>query len=280
MRLSVFYDHILEAHGQSGKSIPEILRVCHSLGIDGIEIEYTLFSKNRESITSMLSGAGMSVSCFYEFYQFQKNSDLSWAKQMLQTAAELKVPRVLAVPGALEAGDAAELCACSGTYEAVCHFMDNHPGVQRIRQALSGLASCGSSLGGTVTLEDFDGFMQPFARMNQLLWFMRNVPGLRYTLDMGNFAFSDEDVVQAAELLKDYIVHVHCKDRAVNPYVHGTNCRGLGPSPAGGGYIPVEDLILTLKKSGYNGYLAIEHFGAPDQLSFIRQSADFLRKCM
>ena len=96
MRLSVFYDHILEAHGQSGKSIPEILRVCHSLGIDGIEIEYTLFSKNRESITSMLSGAGMSVSCFYEFYQFQKNSDLSWAKQMLQTAAELKVPRVLA----------------------------------------------------------------------------------------------------------------------------------------------------------------------------------------
>lgn len=44
---------------------------------------------------------------------------------------------------------------------------------------------------------------------------MKNVPGLKYTLDTGNFAFSDENVLEAMEVMKDYIVHVHCKDRAV-----------------------------------------------------------------
>ena len=71
------------------------------------------------------------------------------------------------------------------------------------------------------TLEDFDGPVQPFARMYQLLWFMENVPGLKFTLDTGNFAYSDEDAVQAYEVLKDYIVHVHCKDRNVDPALTG-----------------------------------------------------------
>ena len=96
---------------------------------------------------------------------------------------------------------------------------------------------------------------------------------------MGNFAFSDEDVIRAADLLKDYIVHVHCKDRALNPAVRGDFCKGLGQSPAGCGYIPIQVLVSTLRERGYDGYLAIEHFDVPDQLSFIRKSADFLREC-
>lgn len=93
--------------------------------------------------------------------------------------------------------------------------------------ALSSLAEYAALRGVTITLEDFDGFLQPFARTYPLLWFMEHVPGLRYTLDIGNFAFSDEDVSYAAWLLKDYIVHVHCKDRAESPLVHGRFCRAL-----------------------------------------------------
>ena len=68
-------------------------------------------------------------------------------------------------------------------------------------------------LGVEVTLEDFDNAEAPYSRMNELLWFTRNVPGLRCTFDMGNFAFGYENVMDAYELLKNYIVHVHCKDR-------------------------------------------------------------------
>lgn len=278
MKLSVFYDHILQAHKQSGKSIPEILQFCREQGIEGVEMEYTLFSKDRDQIYSMLSDAGLLVSCFYDFFEFHNNENLSKAEEMLETASEFNVSRVLIVPGAIEAQEAAELSACSDSYESTACFMDHHPGIQNMKRALSSLTAYARACNVTITLEDFDGFVQPFSRMNQLLWFMKNIPDLRYTLDMGNFAFSNEDVVQAAKLLKDYIVHVHCKDRALNSAVKGTYCKGLGSSPAGGGYIPVRELISLLKEWGYDGYLAIEHFGAEDQISFMRESADFLRR--
>ena len=280
MKLSVFYDHILKAHEQTGKSVPEILKLCHSCGIDGVEVDYDAFEKNGDEICAMLADAQMRISCFCRFFEFQNNGDLSGAKKMLETAADLNVGRVLIIPGFLNAPDAAELSACSGLYETTARFMDGHPGVQNMKGALVALTEYAAARGVAVTLEDFDGFAQPFARMNQLLWFMKNVPGLRFTLDMGNFAFSDENVIQAAALLKDYIVHVHCKDRAVNPAVCGTFCKGLGASPVGSGYIPIRELIAVLRDISYDGYLVIEHFGAPDQLSFIRQSAAFLRSCM
>ena len=64
MKLSVFYDHIMQAHKQTGKSISEILKLCRSIGIEGVEMEYILFSQDRDAICSMLSDAGLSVSCF------------------------------------------------------------------------------------------------------------------------------------------------------------------------------------------------------------------------
>ena len=276
-KLSVFYDHILQTCEQSGKTIPEVLSFCKEQGISAVEINYSLFASEKEVIASMLADAGLVISCMYESFDFARDTDLTKAKQMLHAAAEQQVSRVLFVAGALENAEAAELAACSSTYEATSTFMDENEAVQNIAHALSALTEYAVLLGVTITLEDFDGFCQPFARTYPLLWFMEHVPGLRYTLDMGNFAFSDEDVAYAAWLLKDYIVHVHCKDRAESPLVHGTFCRGLGQTPAGTGYLPMAELLNRLKERGYDGYLAIEHFDAPDQLSFIRQSAAFLR---
>ena len=44
------------------------------------------------------------------------------------------------------------------------------------------------------------------------------------------------------------------------------------------GYLPMAKLLTDLEACDYDGYLAIEHFDAPDQLSFIEQSAAFLRQ--
>lgn len=118
------------------------------------------------------------------------------------------------------------------------------------------------------------------ARMYQLLWFMENVPGLKFTLDTGNFAYSDEDAVQAYEVLKDYIVHVHCKDRNVDPALTGEHRynRGLLAAAVGSGYLPMKEILDRLKESGYEDYLAIEHFNAADQVAFMEQSAAFLQQ--
>ena len=260
-KLSVFYEHILQACEQSGKTIPEVLAFCRDQGISAVEMNYSLFASEKEVIAPMLSDAGLVISCMHETFDFSHDTDLGRAQQMLDTAASQQVSRVLFVAGALETAEAAELAACSSTYEATSTFMAENKSIQNMVHALSSLAEYAALRGVTITF-----------------WFMEHVPGLRYTLDIGNFAFSDEDVSYAAWLLKDYIVHVHCKDRAESPLVHGRFCRGLGQTPAGTGYLPMAKLLTDLEACDYDGYLAIEHFDAPDQLSFIEQSAAFLRQ--
>lgn len=278
MMLSVFYDHILEAAVQSKRGTAEILKECHSMGIDGLEINYSFLARNKNSVCNEIRESKMNVSCIYESFDFGKNPDISAAKKMIETAAELKTPRVLIIPGTLEDWEAAELSACSGTYETAETYMNQSGSIRNMKYALSRLVEYAGTFGIQVTLEDYDGFTQPFARIYPLLWFMKNTVGLKYTLDTGNFAFSDENVMQAAYVLKEYIVHIHCKDREYSGKVHGEFCKGLGQCPAGSGYIPIYELLSHIKASGYNGYLAIEHFGVPDQLSYIKKSADFLKQ--
>ena len=47
---------------------------------------------------------------------------------------------------------------------------------------------------------------------------MEQVPGFCWTLDVGNFAYSSENILDAYEVLHTYTAHVHCKDRGTeNP---------------------------------------------------------------
>lgn len=278
MKLSVFYDHILEAAQQTGKSVSEILAYCHNIGISGLEINFSFLKENKKTVCSELSDSGMKISCIYETFDFGRSKDTSKGKRMIETTAEMKAPRILVIPGELESWEAAELSACSDVYDTTEQYMNQSASIQNMQCALRELVGYATKTGIQVTLEDFDGFMHPFARINQLLWFMKHVQGLTYTLDTGNFSFSNEDVVKAADVLREYIVHVHCKDRKESPYVKGEFCKGLGQCAAGYGYIPIDSLVKRLKESGYNGYLAIEHFGVQNQISHIKKSADYLKK--
>lgn len=269
MELSVFYDHILEAAHQTGKSTLEILKCCHEFGINALEINFSYLEENKKTVCSQLSDSGMKISCIYEMFDFGRNRDTSKGKKMIETAAEMKAPNVLVVPGELESWEAAELSACSDVYDTAEQYMNQSASIRNMQCALIELVGYAAKKGIMVTLEDFDGFMHPFGRINQLLWFMNHVEGLKYTLDMGNFSFSNEDVVKAADVLGEYIVHVHCKDRRESQYVKGEFCRGLGQCAAGEGYIPIDSLVKRLKERGYNGYLAIEHFGVENQGSVI-----------
>ncbi len=278
MELSVFYDHVLEAAYQTGKSTSEILKYCHEIGINGLEMNFSFLEENKKTVSSELSESGMKISCIYETFDFGRNKDTSKGKRMIETAAEMKAAHILVIPGEIESWEAAELSACSDVYDSAEQYMNQSASIQNMQCALMELVEYAAKTGIQVTLEDFDGFLQPFARINQLLWFMKHVPGLKYTLDMGNFSFSNEDVVKAADVLGEYIVHVHCKNRRKSRYVNGKFCKGLGQCAAGEGYIPIDSLVNRLKESGYNGYLAIEHFGVQNQISHIKKSADYLKK--
>ncbi len=275
MKLCVFYDHIAQAVQQSeGRlSMEDVMGRCSDCGIRGIDIAYSQLCADYDRITEALRYHYMEVASIYQMYDFKNAYDVNTAKEQIDMAHKLGAKRVLIVPGFLDADEAKALNGAAGDYWAVERFMERNLHIQAIKTALEELVQHAKPLGVDVTLEDFDNNFSPCSRMNELLWFMRNVSGLKCTFDMGNFAFCYENVMDAYEILKKYIVHVHCKDR-------GSEGNGLKSVPTGSGYIPVAQLVRKLKSEMYHGYLSIEHFGDIDQMASIEQSAHFLKSVL
>ena len=279
-KISAFFDHVLEAGEQSGKSLSEILGDMRKADIRGLEMRLSHLLEREEEVAGLLAENDLKVSCIYEMYDWAIKPDFSEAMVQVDKAAQYGAKVILVVPGFLPEEEAGRLKALHARQD-IWQFMDENRYVQNIKDELTGIVNYAKERGITVTLEDFDGFTAPFSRAEELLYFMNRVPGLMYTLDMGNFAYSDENVWDAYTLLQEYIVHVHCKDRGEEPDCsENTYNRGLATVPVGEGYLPIGALEEKLATKGYDGYLAIEHFGSSDQFTYLLDSAAYLKSLM
>lgn len=266
MRISVFYDHILQASEQSGKSLGELLSGVRTAGIEAVEINLEYLLEHGETL-ELLKQAGLGISCIYEFYEMDCKDESKKIRKHIETASRFHSDRILVVPGFFSQEEAEEMRALVQSYEKLSDFFNHNVKAQRMAEGLRDCVRTGSEADITVTVEDFDDIKSPLSCMNGVLWFLENVPGLRYTLDMGNFIYHGEDVLEAWELLKDKVSHVHCKDRG----------EGFSSVTVGDGSIPIALLVERLKERGYDGYLAIEHFDAPMQEQCMKCSAEFLQ---
>lgn len=263
MELSVFYEHIVEAAEQTGKSIPEICKMVYDFGIHGVEIDYSRLKDKEEEITKLLKNAGLYINSIYAFFDFGYLSDVEPGYELLNTANRVGSNRVLVIPGFIKEGD------------------DSTLPLENMKQALIKICKEAKTKEITVGMEDFDDKVAPFATIGQLLWFMNNVPNLTCTFDTGNFMYSEEDALEALGNLRNYIGHVHCKDRSLEekdgeePKLTIKE-RKLYSSPVGYGCIPMKEIITKLLLDGYNGPFAIEHFGSMNQLEDMKKSAVWL----
>lgn len=282
MKLSVFYDHLREASEQRNLPMIHILKEAKQCGIDGIEISLSCLLDNQETILREITEVGMSISCIYEFHSWDRGNDITYGKKQVDVAQLVGAKNILVIPGFVSEKEAEVLSQRGATYEEVAAAMNQNEKVQNMKEALIDLVAYAKEREITVTLEDFDGFTAPFAMKNQLLWFMRQVPGLKFTMDTGNFVFSDEDAWSSYQQLRDYVVHVHCKDRGKEEIIskdYQWN-KGMAACPTGNGYMPIKQIVEDLLHMGYEGYLAIEHFGAEDQLEYMRNSAEYLNSIL
>ncbi len=295
IKLSIFYEHLREAAEQTGKSLEELLAEAKKAGISGVEMEFTTLVQKPE-LNRIIKNAGMEISNLYQFFDFGNKyaAGMHTGRKMIDTAKAMGIKRVMIIPGFLDEEQARELTKASASFEETARCMEGIAEILAMRDAIAELTEYAAERGIMVSMEDFDSFTSPIARMNPIKWFLSQVPGLKHTLDMGNYAFSNENADQAYELFKDQIGHVHCKDRGEEkeedpeiweglgmPYGEELlHRKGMKPVPVGDGYLPIAELVGKLKDQGYQGYMAIEHFGAPDQLGFMLKSARFLKSLL
>jgi len=264
LKLSVFYDHVIEASEQTGKSITEILANVRNCGIEALEIRLSHLQESRDVI-EQIKEVGLGISCIFEFYDMGIRDETKKIRQHLNMAKELQAPNIMIVPGFLHGDDVNRLKSVMQEKTLLTAFFDSHQEVKRMAEGINMAVDMGKKLGIKVLFEDFDDFSSPMSGKNGVDWFLEKCPEVGYALDCGNFIMYDEDVLDAFEKFSARICHVHCKDRAKEVVAVGE------------GRIPIKEVVSTLLESGYNGYFAIEHFDAKNQMDCIKKSACYLR---
>lgn len=267
MKFAVFYHHICEAAQQSGRTASAVLETVKGFGID--YLEFDIADLKEEKTAELIAASGMKISSVYGFYDFANSPDLSAAHYHCDRAAELGAEKIMLIPGFYSSNDK--------------NVMEKEK--DRMIYAMKAVCRYAHEKGLTPTVEDFDDFHSPISTSARILEFIAEVPYLNVTFDTGNFMYSAESEIYAFERLKPYIVHVHCKDRSMTPdercdmkcAVDGTE---MYSCPVGDGCVAVAQIVGELAASGYDGIYTIEHFGAYDQLGFIKKSADNLRRML
>ncbi len=274
MRISVFFDHVREACQQRGRGLADVLNEVRSYGITALECSLESLAEDMEGRRALFAACGVQVSCVYGMYDFANQRDPALAYPLIDTASYFSADKVLIVPGFVE---------LSGMEERQAVRKVGTPAMEQMAEVLNALCEYGRARRVAVTMEDFDDARAPFASQVQLAWFLERVQGLGVSFDTGNFLYADVNELEAFQLLKGRILHVHCKDRSLVPNAGETpkltvTGQRLYAAPVGAGCIQMEELLRRLKQIGYDDTLAIEHFGALDQLAFMKQSAQWLRE--
>lgn len=289
IRLSVFFDHILQAEEQTGKHIPELLAEVKKAGISAVEINCTYLLEHPATL-EMLETAGLQVSCIYEFYALERGRETEKARRHIEIARKTKAGKILIVPGFFSV-ETEEFVNCVPDREKVWDYLSHSEKAQRMADGLREIVEMAGSRNIadtpiTVVIEDFDDRNSPIACVSGMQWFAKQVPGLCFTFDTGNFIIHGENIFAAWEELKDKVVHVHCKDRKISsdkPLQTQKNATPdikecYLPAAVGEGCIPIKELVYKMKEYGYRGYLAIEHFDAADQEAYMQKSAANLQE--
>lgn len=267
-RLNIFYEHIHEICSQRQMSLEKALLAAKDCGIDGLECDIMRL-KGSETL-SLFDSCAMTVSSVYQTFDFpHEDEKLSEKKycSLLETAAYFGADKVLAIPGFVRRGE--DISAVS----------------EKISRVLSKMCRRAKEYSVTVTLEDFDDCAAPYSTAKGLEYFLENTDGLKLTFDTGNFAYSLENAQNAYDMLKKHIIHVHLKDRSFDMRDSSPDSakedlsgRKMYPCETGNGFIGIEKLVKRLLSDGYPGSFSIEHFGAPDQLEYMKRSSENIRK--
>lgn len=272
MKISVFYEHILEAAKQSSMSVSDVCRAVNSYGITGVEIEDKRLSEHDGEAVSILKQAGLEISCIYGFFDFSHKDDERDGYKIVDLAKKNGARKVMPIPGFVEEYE----CAAGAGRD--CFTRE----IERMISVLTAVCGYAKENGITVVLEDFDDKVAPYCNVSGLKYFLDRVDGLRCAFDTGNFLYSGEDSLEALPQFIDKIAHVHCKDRTWKEKEgevpkETINGRKMYSCAVGSGCIKMKEIIRKIISSGYDDYFAIEHFGSLCQLRDMKESAGWLQ---
>ena len=259
-QLSVFHHHVIDFAKQRGIPIEKALAETRAMGFDGLVTELALLS-DGEQLRQLLADNGLRILSIFAYIDFVHDAPQACARkteEFLRAAETFGAGNVLVLPGVFREGD------------------DEDAGLDRICEGLTAVCRQAAPLGIDVTIEDFGFGNAPNGDIAGCARILDRVPGLKFTLDTGNFTCFGEDPHDAYPHFRDRIAFVHLKDHPLGPDGPDPN----GAIPVGDGALDLGRLIRRMLDDGYAGDFAAEHFGLADQETAMRHSASFCRRLL
>ena len=268
MKISAFYENIIEGAMNDGIDMKAALAQLKQDGMEKVYFSYdTLKNDTDEKIIKMIQELELGVEGLYGFVRFDRFPMDDSYQDMIDLAVKLNAGNILLVPGFITGGD-------KGKEKQI---------LENMWTGLKNAVQYGKHQGIAVSIEDFDGLDAPYCRIDGVTEFLKNVPGLQFSFDTGNFVMYHEDEVEAFELFKDKICTVHLKDRGYGeeqPVVICADGEKVCTVPVGDGFIHIKEILLNLKQLGYDGGLIAEMYGhaAENMYDGIRKSVKWIRE--
>ncbi len=259
-KAGTFFHHIVQAAKERGESVSATIEWAVGLGYSAAELD-----ADDLSGTEFLAEKGMKVSSIYRNYRWHETIDRELMEDHIRIAKRLNAPMIMAIPG---------------FYSDAGH---NKNELKKMHEGMEMLSVMARENELILTIEDYDNALSPIATMSGIGTFLEAVPDLKFTLDTGNFIFSEEDVLVAEDLFLSGIRHVHLKDRLWSRAGSGdiletTEGRKMYPCAVGEGDIPIDDVLGRLAKTDYAGYVMTEFFGSVSYAENIEKSIINLRR--
>ena len=263
-QLNIFHEHVMEACAQKGMTEEAVLLHAKKAGYDGLECDWLRLT-NAKKKAALFDGCGLKADSVYRTFDMGRRELRETEKEYLEFFDLVSVygtKKVLCIPGFIHPGDDAAAMR-SRMNEQLCHMCE-----------------AAREYGITVTLEDYDHVDSPCSTMGGLRQFFDSVPGLGFSYDTGNFAYSNESAQEAFHLLKDRTRDSAYANADDSNWVNDVTGQRMYPVPVCDGYIGIAGLLKELKTIGYEGAFSLEHFGAADQLEFMTRSAANVRAAL
>lgn len=280
MNYSVFYHHANCAAQERGCTMDEMFDQLYQWGIRYIELDRDAVGEDEQSImelSDLLSRHGLKASSIYGHYAWGQDGPMPDTDDLLiRQAKMLGCERIMVIPGFYSDLQDQEKCAREKA---------------RMIEGTRRLTELAAAQGLTVTIECYDNAKSPIATIKGMAEFLEGTPLLWVTLETGNFRFSGDDVLEAQQLFRAKVRHVHLKDRYLPNAVEGgapaemltgkptvaVTGEIMYPCPVGHGHIPMSKVLDELKAWGYDGVMTIEHFGVASFADAIRESMAWLK---
>ena len=242
-KLSIFAEHIQTIAKQESIPVSEAAAKVKAMGYTGADVLVTI----PEEDLAALDELGFKHACAIVHFNFAKDDQAEMQKKALDFCKQHKYKTLLVVPGLLP-----EDYTDTDYNQLVSRF--------------AAFVKKAQKKGITVVVEDYDNRRSPTFNTERIDHLFTEIPDLKLNFDTGNFVFAGDDVMTALSHFSKKIAHVHLKDRIEV---------GGRLSPAiGKGIVPFADVVAGLRKSGYKGWLTVEHFGSRQMLEDAAFSAN------